>query len=159
MITLLKLNCLVALAALMPGSDGGGGESGMHMVYFCLGKPQIFSCEVPKQGSLTHFKWRIDFEYSSRPSEASVTRLLTSADPEGYILRESRPGVSFVFNLTANINGSSRLVSVMSVIVDYINATALVNNATVNCGDETNQKLLQVIEGNKELVLLCMYDS
>ncbi|MCG8626565.1 MAG: hypothetical protein MJE68_31765 [Proteobacteria bacterium] len=134
------------MAALMPGSDGRGGES--SMVYFCLGRTQTFSCEVPKQGSLPRLEWRIDFEHSSRPSEASVTRQFISSDPEGYILRESRPGVSFVFNLTANINGSSKLVSVMSITVDDNNATALVNNATVNCGDEANQKILHVIEGN-----------
>ena len=76
-----------------------------------------------------------------------MTRLFTSSDPEGYILRESRSGVSFVFNLTANINGSSKLVSVMSVTVDDNNATALVNNTTVNCGDEANKKMLHITEG------------
>ena len=144
------INCLIALAALVPGNDGGGGES--SMVYFCLGRTPTFSCEVPKQGSLTRSEWRIDFEHSSRPSEASVTRLFTSADPEGHILAESRSGVSFVFNLTSNSNGSSSLVSVMSVTVDdikLINATALINNATVNCGGEANRKILQVIEGNR----------
>ena len=136
----------------MPGSDGGGGESGM--VYFCVGKPQTFSCEIPKQqSSLTRLEWRIDFEYSSRPSEASVTRLFTSADPEGHVLRESRPGVRFMCNLTSNSNGSSSLVSVMNITVDYINATALINNATVNCGDEANQKIVQVIEGNIGIIV------
>ena len=115
-------------------------------VYFCLGKPQTFSCEVPKQSSLTRLEWRIDFEHSSRPSEASMTRLFTSSDPEGYILRESRSGVSFVFNLTANINGSSKLVSVMSVTVDDNNTTALVNNATVNCGDEANKECFTLLK-------------
>ena len=99
------------------------------------------------QGSLIRLEWRIDFQHSSRPSEASVTRLFTSADPEGHILAENRPGVNFMFNLTANTNGSSRLVSVMSITVDDINATALVNNATVNCGDEANQKVLHITEG------------
>ena len=76
----------------------------------------------------------------------SVTRLFTSADPEGHILRESRPGVKFIFNLTSN--GSSSLVSVMNLTVNEINATALINNATVNCGSEANRKMLHIIEGN-----------
>jgi hypothetical protein len=125
----------------MPGSVGSGGESGV--VYFCLGQPQIFMCEVPKQGSFTRLEWRIDFEHSS--SEESVTRLFTSADPEGHILRENTPGVTFVFNLTSN--DSSSLVSVMNLTVDDINAAAFINNATVNCGDEANRKILQVLEG------------
>ena len=142
---LTSLNCLIALVALIPGSDGSGGASD---VYFCLGQPQTFSCEIPKQGSLTRLVWRIDFEHSSRPSEASVIRLFTSTDPEGHILSESRPGVRFVFNLTSNGASSLSLVSVLSVTVDDINATALINNATVNCGDEANLKMLQVVEGD-----------
>ena len=118
-------------------------------VYLCPGKTQIFLCEVPKQGSLTRLEWRIDFEHSSRPSEASVTRLFTSADPEGHILRDSRPGITFMFNLTSNGLSSLSLVSVLSVTIDNIlNATALINNVTVDCGDEANRKILQVIEGN-----------
>ena len=144
-LTLLKFNYLIALIALMPGSDGGSGES--DVMYICLRRTKIFSCEVPKQqGSLTRLEWRIDFQHSSRPSEASVTRQFTSTDPEGYILRESRPGIRNAFNLT--LNGSSSLVSVMNLIIDDINATALVNNATVNCGDEANLKMLQVVEGD-----------
>ena len=131
----------------MPGSDGGNGELQSDVVYICLRSTQIFSCEVPKQqGSLTRLEWRIDFQHSSRPSEASVTRQFTSADPEGYILRESRPGIRIAFNLTSN--RSSSLVSVMNLTIDDINATALVNNATVNCGDEANLKMLQVVEGD-----------
>ena len=34
-----------------------------------------------------------------------------------------------MFNLTSNINGSSSLVSVMNITVDYIIVTALINNA------------------------------
>ena len=130
-----------ASSALMPSSDGYGGESGV--IHICVGQPQTFLCEVPKQGSLTRLGWRIDFEPSS--SEESVTRLFTSADSEGRTLRESRPGVTFVFNLTST--GSSSLVSVMNLTVDDINAAALINNATVNCGDEANQKILHIIEG------------
>ena len=126
----------------MPGG-GGSGDSGV--VYFCLGQLQTFLCETPKQNSsITHLEWRIDFE--SLSSVESVTRLFTSSDPEGHILRESRPGVKFVFNLT--LNGSSSLVSVMNLTVNDINATALINNATVNCGSEANRKMLRVIEGN-----------
>ena len=122
--------------------------------YLCLGKTQTFSCEIPKQqGPLTRLEWRIDFEHSSRHSEASVTRLFTSTDPEGYILKESRPGVTFVFNLISNGSSNLSLVSVMSITVDDNNATALINNATVNCGDEANRKVLHIIEGlNKNLV-------
>ena len=117
-------------------------------VYFCLGKPQTFSCEVPKQqGSLTRLEWRIDFQHSSRPSEASVTRLFTSADSEGHILAENRPGVDFMFNLTSSDSSSLSLVSVMNITVYDINATALINNATVNCGDETLNLMLHIIEG------------
>ena len=65
---------------------------------------------------------------------------------EGYILRESRPGIRNAFNLT--LYGSSSLVSVMNLTIDDINATALVNNATVNCGDEANRKMIQVVEGD-----------
>ena len=148
LLTLLNI-IIIASAALLPGSDGSGGESGV--VYLCLGKSQTFSCEIPKQGSfLTTLEWRIDFEHSS--SEESVTRLFTSADPEGHILRESTPGVAFVFNLTSNGSSSLSLISVMNITVDDINAAAFINNATVNCGDEANRIMLQVLEGAKIIV-------
>ena len=127
--------CMLSAASIKDGA-----------VNICVGQPQTFLCEVPKEDSLTRLGWRIDFEPSS--SEESVTRLFTSADSEGRILRESRPGVTFVFNLTSN--GSSSLVSVMILTVDDINATALINNATVSCGDEANQKMLQIVEGMHE---------
>ena len=136
----------------MPGSDGGGGESGV--VYICPGRTQIFTCEVPKQGSLTRLEWRIDFEHSS---EASVTRLFTSADPEGHILRDSRPGIRIVLNLTSNGSSSLSLVSVMSLTVDNINAAVLINNATVNCGDEANQKMLHIIEGDQKVTSIIVH--
>ena len=119
-------------------------------VYLCPGNTQIFSCEVPKQDSLTRLEWTIN---SSTPSEASVTRLFTSTDPEGHILRDYRSGVTFVFNLTSNGSSSLSLVSVMSLTVDDINATALINNATVNCGDETNRKILHIIEGLSKTIV------
>jgi hypothetical protein len=53
-----------------------------------------------------------------------------------------------VFNLTSNGPSSLSLVSVLNLTVDDINATAFINNATVNCGDEANRKMLQIIEGN-----------
>ena len=115
-------------------------DSSMNSI--CLGQPQTFSCEVPKQGTLTRLEWRIDFEGSS--SEASVIRQFTSTDPEGHILKEDRSGIGFMFNLTSS--SSSSLVSVMTVTVDDANATALINNATVNCG-ETNLEVLRIIEG------------
>ena len=135
----LHLSVLVC-AALIPG--GGGDVNNI----ICPGQPRAFSCEVPKQGSLTRLKWRIDFEDSS--SEESLTRQFTSADSVGHILRGDRSGVSFVFNLTSK--SSSSLVSVMTVTVDDINAAALINNATVNCG-ETNPIVLRIIEGNFKL--------
>ena len=128
------LHNITVYAALIPG---GGGD-----VYICLGQPHTFSCEVPKQGTLTRLEWRIDFEGSS--SETSVIRQFTSTDPEGHILREDRSGIGFMFNLTSS--SSSSLVSVMTVTVDDANATALINNATVNCG-ETNLEVLRIIEG------------
>ena len=128
-------------------------------IYFCLRKPQIFLCEVPKQGSLTRLEWRIDFEHS--PSVESVTRLFTSADPEGQILRESRPaaGVRFEFNLTSNGSSSVAIVSVMNLTVDDINATALINNATINCGvnNEVYPTVLHIIESKiKTLFFTCL---
>ena len=114
------------------------------IVYLCLGRTQTFSCEIPKQDSLARLEWRIDFEDSSKER---VTRLFTSADPEGHILREYRSGVAFVFNLTSNGLSSTSLVSVMSVTVGDINATALINNVTVNCGDVANERMLHIIEG------------
>ena len=127
---------------------------------FCVGQPRTILCEVPKQqGSLTCLEWRIDFEHSSRPSEASVTRLFTSADPEGHILKERRPGITFMFNHTSNGLSSLSLVSVLSITVDNIlNATALINNATVDCGDEANRKILQVIKSN-QYYCACMIAS
>ena len=74
-----------------------------------------------------------------------MSGVFTSADSEGHILRENRPGVIFLFKLTST--GSSSLVSVMNLTVDDINATALINNATVSCGDEANPKMLHIIEG------------
>ena len=79
-----------------------------------------------------------------------MTRVFTSADPEGQILRESRSGVMFMFNLTSNSNGSSSLVSVMNITADDVNVTTLIKNATVSCGDEANWKndlMLHIIEG------------
>ena len=57
---------------------------------------------------------------------------------------DNRPGVSFMFNLTSN--GLESLVSAMTTTVS-VNATALINNATVNCGDEAYPKVLHVNEG------------
>ena len=127
--------CILSAASMQDGA-----------VHICVGQPQTFSCEVPKQGSLNRLEWRIEFEPSS--SEADVSGVFTSADSEGHILRDSRPGVTFVFNLTST--GSSSLVSVMNLTVDDINVTALINNATVNCGDEANRKILQIIKGLHE---------
>ena len=112
-------------------------------INICLRQPHMFSCAVPKQDSLTRLEWRIDFDDSS--SVEIVTREFTSADSEGHILRDNRPGVSFMFNLTSNSLES--LVSAMTITVD-INATALINNATVNCGDEVYPKVLHVNEGD-----------
>ena len=110
----------------------------------CLGKPQTFSCEVPKQGSLARLEWRIEFENSQ--SVSSVIHQYTSVDVEGEIFGNDRSGIRFVFNLTSN--SLTSLVSVMTVTVDNVNATALIENATVDCGDEAYPKVLHAIEGN-----------
>ena len=136
--TTLRFFTVAYYAATLTAGSGGD-------VYICPGQPQIFLCEVPKQGSLTLLEWRIDFEGSH---SVSVTGQYTSADPEGLILRDDRSGVSFIFNLTAN--SPSSLVSVMTVTVtaNGINATALINNATVNCaGNEAYPKVLHVHKG------------
>ena len=52
-----------------------------------------------------------------------------------------------MFNLTSSGSSSLSLVSVMNITVYDINATALINNATVNCGDETSNLMLHIIEG------------
>jgi hypothetical protein len=82
-----------------------------------------------KQGAVSRLQWRIDFIDS--PTVPKVTRWFTADDPEGLILRDSRPGVNFEFNLTSNSNLS--LASVMTVIMDDMNVTCLTNNATVDC--------------------------
>ena len=109
-------------------------------VNICTGEPEIFLCEASKQGSLSRLEWRIDFDNSH--SVESVTQQYTSDDLEGHILRDSRPGVSFEFNLTSH--NSSSLVSVMTVTA---NDTTLINNATVNCGDVAYPKKVHINEG------------
>ena len=113
-------------------------------VYICSGQPQIFLCEVPKQGSLTRLEWSIDFEGSH--SVESVAQQYTSNDAEGFISRDDRAGVNFVFNLTSN--SPSSLVSVMIITANETNVSTLINNATVNCaGDEAYPKVLHVHKG------------
>ena len=83
----------------------------------------------------------------SSPSVPRMTRQFTADDPEGFILRDSRPGVNFEFNLTSNSN--LILTSVMTVVMDDINATALINNATVGCeGDEIYPIILHAQTGS-----------
>ena len=134
--TTLRFFTVAYYAATLTAGSGGD-------VFICLGQPQTFLCEVPKQGSLTRLEWRIDFEHSH--SVESVIQQYTSVDPEGLILRDDRPGVSIMFNLTSN--GSSSLVSIMTVTTSDINATALINNSTVNCGDEAYPMVLHVHKG------------
>ena len=115
-------------------------------MHICHGQPQTLTCGVPKQGSLTRLQWRIAFVTSL--SVTRVTRRFTTDDPEGLVLRDSRPGLSFEFNFTSNSNSSSSLSSVMTVTVDDINASALIKNATVDCeGDEAYPIILHVREG------------
>ena len=115
-------------------------------MHICHGQPQTLMCGVPKQGSSTRLQWRIDFVSSL--SVTRMTRRFTADDPEGLILRDSKPGVSFEFNLTSNSNSSSSLNSVMTITVDDINGTALINNATVDCeGDEAYPIMLRVPRG------------
>ena len=117
-------------------------DDSMNVPHLVIGQPQIFLCEVQKQGSLSRLQWRIDF--GSSPPVTRITRRFTTDNPEGVILRDSRPGVSFEFNLTSNSNSSSSLNSVMTVTVDDINGIASINNATVNCeGDKAYPIMLQ----------------
>ena len=113
------------------------------VTYIYLGQPNILLCEVPKQDSLGHLEWRLDFEDSY--SVESVTHQYTSADAEGKLFGDDRNGISFVFNLSSN--GLASLVSAMTVTVDDVNATALIDNATVNCDDEAYPKILHVHTG------------
>ena len=78
-----------------------------------------------------------------------MTRVFASSDSQGHILIDDRPGVRFVFNLTSN--SPSSLVSVMTLVVEDSNATALINNATINCGsggssDKPFSAVLHIIE-------------
>ena len=114
-----------------------------NYVNVCPGQPETFLCEIPKQGSLSRLEWTINFNHEDTHP---LTGQYTSDDLEGHIIRDDRLGVSFVFNLTSN--SPSNLVSVMTVTAnDTYNASTLINNATVNCGDEAYPKVLHVNEG------------
>ena len=116
------------------------------MGVLCLGQPQTFLCEVQKQSSITRLQWRVDFV--SSPPVPRITQRFTADDQEGRILKDSRSGVNFEFNLTSNFNNLSSLTSVMTVTVDDINGTSLINNATVDCeGDEAYPMMLHVQKG------------
>ena len=119
-------------------------QDGSVNTNICLGKPQTFLCEVPKQGSLTRLEWTIEFEDSQ--SVPSVIHHYTSVDTEGDIFGGDRRGIRFEFNLTSN--SLTSLVSVMTVTVDNVSATAVIDNATVNCGDKAYPKVLHVNEGD-----------
>lgn len=118
----------------------------------CLGQPQTFLCEVQKQGSLIfRLQWRVGF--ISSPPVPRITRRFTADDPEGLILKDSRSGINFEFNLTSNSNLSS-LTSVMTVTVEDINGTSF-DNATLECeGDEAYPITLQVNKGKYSTDLL-----
>ena len=90
-------------------------------------------------------EWRIDFEDSR--SVASVTQQYTTADQEGLILREERSGLCFVFNLTSN--SSPHLISVMTVTAGSISGATLINNVTVNCGQESHPKAIVRVHKGK----------
>ena len=121
-------------------------QDGSVNTNICLGKPQTFLCKVPKQGSLTRLEWTIEFE--DPQSVSSVTHHYTSVDTEGDIFGDDRRGIRFEFNLTSN--SLTSLVSVMTVTMDNINATAfkLIDNATVNCSGKAYPKVLHVNEGD-----------
>ena len=112
----------------------------------CLGQPQTFSCEVPKQepSSFARLEWNIDFEDSKAISR--VTQQYSSYDAEGEVFGDERSGISFMFNLTSN--GLASLVSTMTVTMNNVNATAVINNATVNCDDEEYPIMLHTNEGD-----------
>ena len=82
--------------------SGGGGTRDHHDVHICLGQPQTFLCEVPKQGSLTRLQWTIEFE--DPQSVPSVTHHYTSVDTEGDIFGDDRLGIRLEFNLTSKLN-------------------------------------------------------
>ena len=93
--------------------------------------------------SSDRLEWRIDFEDSQ--SVGSVTQQYTTADQEGQILREERSELPIVFNLTSNKR--PYFISVMTVTAGNISGD-LINNATVNCGQESHQKaVLHVHKG------------
>ena len=132
---------IVAYAAALTAGSAGD-------VYICPGEPQTFLCEVLiEQGSLQRLQWRIDFDHEDTHSVTTVNGQYTTNDPEGHIIRDGRPGFSFMFNLTSN--SPSSLVSVMTVTANDTNTTAaLINNATVNCaGDDAYPKVLHVYKG------------
>ena len=101
---------------------------------------------------MTRLEWKIDFQYSQ--STTSVTRQYKSNDEEGLTLEAARPGIYFMFNLTSN--SSASLVSVMTVTIHNASAVALINNATVNCGNGTKevyQRVLHLIDGNYSIIV------
>ena len=123
-------------------------------VYICLGQPQTFICSVPKLVPLAHLEWRVNFEDSL--SVASVTRQYRGTDHEGYILRDERKGLRFLFNLTSNKPSDSSLVSVMIVTAYDTNGTAVINNAFVHCGEMNSNALLHVPRGENVEINVCI---
>ena len=106
-------------------------------VYICVGRPQTFLCSVSNQGPAARLEWRVEFKDSIFVSSVIQTYILPASDEDQHlILRDNRDGVSFVFNLTSN---SLSLESTMTVMLADDNGTTLINNATVYCGQESDQ--------------------
>ena len=105
----------------------------------CLGQPQTFLCSVANQGPSTHLEWMVEFKDSR--SVPNVIHELFSDDVQN--IRDTRNGISFVFNV---ISSSSSLESAMTVMVTDENGTALINNATVYCGQESDIRAVILVD-------------
>ena len=102
----------------------------------CVGQPQTFLCSVINQGPEARLEWRVEFKDSRSVPDVIQTLTMPTSEEDQHLIRDHRDGVSFEFNLTSN---SSSLESTMTVMVVDDNGTNLINNATVYCGQESDQ--------------------
>ena len=100
----------------------------------CVGQPQTFLCGVSNEGPAARLEWRVEFKDSISVPDVIQTFTLPAYE---YLIRDDRDGVSFEFNLISN---STILESTMTVMVADDNGTTLINNATVYCGQESDQR-------------------
>ena len=108
-------------------------------MYICVGQPQTFLCSVSNQGPAARLEWRVEFKDPRSVPDVIQTYTLPASEEDQHqiLIKDGRDGVSFVFNLTSN---SSSLESTMTVMVADDNGTSLINNATVYCGQESDQR-------------------